>query len=220
MDHTKLWQLISPALPVGAYSYSQGLEYAVEAGWIDSADSARDWIAGQMTHSLAALDIAVFKRLYEAWAASNNDSIAYWNRYLLAARETSELHAEDLQMGGALARLLHELNVPVGRWSDFAERTCFLNMFALAAVHWSIESTQAAHGYLWAWCENQVMAAVKLIPLGQTAGQKTLLNLGGRIGAAVDLGFDVEDDEIGRMNPRVALASALHETQYTRLFRS
>lgn len=216
----RLWQLISPALPVGAYSYSQGLEYAIECGWVNSAAAAQDWIAGQMEYSLAALDVPVFERLYAAWAAGDAGRVAYWNGFMLASRETAELYAEDLQTGGALAKLLYELEVPAGDWADFAEKTCFLNMFALAAVHWRIEAPEAARGYLWAWCENQVMAAVKLMPLGQTAGQRILLALGGRIGPAVEHGMDLAEADIGRMNPRAALASALHETQYSRLFRS
>jgi urease accessory protein len=218
---TRLWQLISQGLPVGAYSYSQGLEYAVEQGWVDTEDTALDWILGQLLHAQATLDVAVLKRLCTACEDCDYDAFCYWNRFLLAARETSELLYEDEQMGRALGNLLQSLNITLPEhWPALPGRVSFIAMFALAAGGWRIDCELTASGYLWSWCENQVMAAVKLIPLGQTSGQRMLLELADNIEAALEKGFELEDDEIGQLNPGFALGSALHETQYTRLFRS
>ncbi|HEX7028222.1 MAG TPA: urease accessory protein UreF [Gammaproteobacteria bacterium] len=220
-SHLRLWQLISPALPVGAYSYSQGLEYAVECDWVDSAGTAADWIQGLLKHSLAHLDVPVLQRLHAAWRADDKDKLIYWNNFLLASRETMELRAEDRSMGQALAMLLPELGLQEAEaWKRNETVPSFALMFTLAAARWEVDAEQAAEGFLWAWCENQVMAAVKLVPLGQTAGQKLLLNSASMIPEAVKRGFELTDDEIGWLAPGFALASAKHETQYTRLFRS
>jgi urease accessory protein len=217
----KLWQLISPVLPVGAYSYSQGLEYAVERGWVSSEVDALDWIRGQLLQSQAAMDVPVLNRLHKTCMQNNYDDFCFWNRFLLAARETGELLYEDRQMGQALAKLLQSLAVSLpADWQVLPEKLSFAGVFALAAAGWQVDARQTALGYLWSWCENQVMAAVKLIPLGQTAGQRMLIELGECLPVAVEKGFELEDSEIGQMNMGFALSSALHETQYTRLFRS
>lgn len=220
-SYLRLWQLISPALPVGAYSYSQGLEYAVEQGWVNSADTAADWIQGLLGHSPAHLDVPVLQRLHAAWCENDREKLAYWNRFLLASRETLELRAEDRNMGMALAMLLPELGLREAEaWKTQDNPPSFALMFTLAASHWGVDAEQTAEGYLWAWCENQVMAAVKLVPLGQTAGQKLLMETASIIPEAVKTGFDLNDDDIGWLAPGFAMASVKHETQYTRLFRS
>lgn len=217
----RLWQLISPALPVGAYSYSQGLEYAVERDWVNSADTTFDWIQGLLNHSLGHLDVPVLQRLHAAWSADNQDKLTYWNNFLLASRETMELRAEDRQMGLALAMLLPELGLREAEaWKIKKRQPSFALMFTLAAARWGVDAAQTAEGYLWAWCENQVTAAVKLVPLGQTAGQQLLMNTASIIPEAVKQGFVLNDDEIGWLAPGFAMASVKHETQYTRLFRS
>ena len=217
----RLWQLITPGLPVGAYSYSQGLEYAVECGWVNSAGTVADWIQGLLKHSLAYLDVPVLQRLHAAWRADDKDKLIYWNNFLLASRETMELRVEDRNMGQALAMLLPELGLQEAEaWRRNKTAPSFALMFTLAAARWGVDAGQTAEGYLWAWCENQVMAAVKLVPLGQTAGQRLLLNSASMIPEAVKRGFELTDDEIGWLAPGFAMASVKHETQYTRLFRS
>lgn len=218
--HLHLWRLISPALPVGAYAYSQGLEYAVDTGWVVDEESAARWIIGLASHSLAALDVPVLKRLYMAWKDNDQQCIQYWCRFLLASRESSELVAEDRQMGLALATLLSDLDVAdAGSWKN-SKDVNFACMFALAAFHWDIPVEEAAQGYLWAWCENQVAAAIKLVPLGQTAGQRILSRIVEVIPDTVTHGMSLEDNDIGLLAPGLGIASARHETQYSRLFRS
>jgi urease accessory protein len=143
-----------------------------------------------------------------------------WTAFLLASRETAELRAEDRHLGRALARVLADMGTAEARDWDTDRNVCWAALFALAAVRWGIDRESAAAGYLWAWLENQVAAGVKLIPLGQTAGQRVLLRVSERIPAAVEYGFGVDAAAIGASAPGAVLASAAHETQYTRLFRS
>ena len=216
----RLWQLISPALPVGAYAYSQGLEYAIESGWVrDEADTAQ-WIEGLVSHALARLDVPLLSRLYVAWQEQNIVQVEYWNSLLLANRESAEIRAEDQHLGSALLKLLTDLEPePCQHWQD-DKPVSYATMFALAANHWHITLQDAATGYVWSWCENQVAAAIKLMPLGQTAGQRTLSRLITIIPDAVQLGLSLGDDDIGVASQGLGIASALHETQYSRLFRS
>ncbi len=216
----RLFQLVSPALPVGAYAYSQGLEYAVDRRWLMNEAQTQSWLMGLLKNNLARLDVPVFERLYNAWAKADFERVAYWNRYLFVSREAYELQKEDLHLGGALVRLLEQLNVTDGEVFKALQPACFASAFSLAAVRWSIPLSDALAGYLWAWLENQVAAAVKLVPLGQTAGQRILSQGVREIPGVVDFGLALTDDDMGFMAPSQAMACAAHETQYSRLFQS
>jgi urease accessory protein len=212
----RLLQLASPALPVGAFSYSQGLEAAAEAGVVRDAASAESWIGDVFEWSVARMEAPVLLRLYAAWRAGDEAAARRWNALFLAGRETAELRAESVQMGYSLARLLPELGVPAIAFEEIA----FPAAFARAAAHWDIEPADALAAYLWAWLENQAMAAIKAVPLGQTDGQRMLLALGTRIPGAVARAAALSDDELCNFAPGLALLSSKHETQYSRLFRS
>lgn len=212
---TKLWQLISPALPVGAYSYSQALEYVHFEGIVHDERSAVEWLRDLLAHGVARLDLPILERVHRAWAVRDDVAVRRWSRELEARRETAELRFEDLAMGSALTQLLTSLGEAVPE-----RRLPFASAFAVAAANWSIPLEDACAGYAWAWCEAQVAAAVKLVPLGHTAGQRLLLALGAEIPAAVARAATCRDRDIGASLPGLAIASALHETQYTRLFRS
>ena len=220
LPELRLMQLVSPALPIGAFTYSQGLEWAVESGQVSGAEAVYDWLLGQIEDGLTYLDLPVLKRLYQAIENSNLESVIYWAEYLLASRETSELRQEEVNRGRALSRLLTELEIEDAVQYQAAMLLGQLPGFALAAVTWNISLQQAALGYSWGWLENQVAAAIKLVPLGQTAGQKLQLQLAEVIPQAVNRALSVDDDEMGASAPAMAIASSLHETQYTRLFRS
>src|SRR5262249_44081369 len=213
----RLLQLASPALPVGAYSYSQGLEAAVETGIVRDAASAERWVADVLEVSVARMEGPVFLRLCEAWSAGDTAAAIGWNALFLASRESAELRAESAQMGYSLARLLGELGVDgaPAAW----EEVSFPAAFACAAACWNIDAHEALIAYLWAWCENQVMAAVRAVPLGQTAGQKMLLALGDGLSAIALRAGALGDDALGHYAPGLALVSARHETQYARIFR-
>jgi urease accessory protein len=215
----RLFHLVSPALPVGAYAYSQGLEYAVHAGWVHDEASTLDWLAGLSRSALGTLDLPLLLRLHRAWRTSDIPAVRQWTAQLIAARETAELRAEELHLGRALARVLVELEIAeAAEWQQRAP--AFATLFSLAAVRWHIGAGDALAGYLWAWSENQVLAAVKLVPLGQSAGQRLLHRLTLAMPAIVQLAQTLADDAIGVGTVSQALASALHESQYTRLFRS
>ena len=212
----RLWQLISPTLPVGAYSYSQALEYVIERGTVSDEPSTLAWLRDLLHHGLAALDLPVLLRVHRAWTRGDATAVAGLSRELEARRDTAELRFEDMAMGGALTQLLANLGEPLPQ----APRLPFASAFAVACANWRISEQDACAGFAWAWCESQIAAAVKLVPLGHTAGQRLLLALGAEIGAAVAAGAALDDDDIGATLPGLAIASALHETQYPRLFRS
>jgi urease accessory protein len=215
----RLFHLVSPALPVGAYAYSQGLEYAVHAGWVQDESSALDWLRGLSRHALATLDLPILLRLVRAWELGDRAALASWTAHLMAARETSELRAEELHLGRALARILGELGLEdASSWRE--SRPAFATMFALAAVRWGIGASDAMRGYLWTWTENQVLAAVRLVPLGQTAGQRLLHQLTDDMPELLARAQGTDDAAIGSSAAAQWFASAAHETQYTRLFRS
>jgi len=216
----RLLQLVSPGLPVGAYAYSQGLESAVNNGWVTDEKSASAWIFDLLENALYRTDIPVIAKLYPAWTNSDLDQVKYWNRFLFACRESSELQNEDHQLGRALTRLLSDMDMQhASAWRN-ENRICFATLFTLAATQWHISLTNTCLGYLWAWVENQIVAAIKLIPLGQTAGQKILSRAIEKIPAIVEQSLNLSDDDIGFATPGLAIASAHHETQYSRLFRS
>ena len=206
MSLARLLQLASPTLPVGAYSYSQGLESAIEAKIVFNSKTAEAWIADVLELSVARMEAQVLRAQIAAPTQELND-------FFLATRETAEMRAETLQMGQALSRLLTDLAIPVP-----IEEPAFPTSFAIAVRHWSIEPREAVIAYLWSWLENQVMAAVKAVPLGQTAGQKILLELGGRLEALADVQLD--ESNWTNLAPGLAYLSSKHETQYSRLFRS
>jgi len=205
MSLARLLQLASPALPVGAYSYSQGLEAAIEAGIVRDAASAEQWIADVLEFSVAPMEAPIL------WKLMHGEPV---NELFLASRETAELRAETLQMGHSLCRLLAQLEL-----KDLPDgEVAFPTAFAIAVRHWNIEPRAALVAYLWSWLENQVMAAVKALPLGQTAGQRILLALGNDLERIADRASSV--DELRNFAPGLAMLSARHETQYSRLFRS
>ena len=215
-------QLSSPTLPVGAFAYSQGLESAIESGFITDRETLATWLKDSLTFSLKNVDLPLFSRLYKSWESSDSDAkdVLAWNQNLFAQRETKELRDEDHQLGLALARLLDDLGIEQAKVLRKEKQLCFLTLFTLAAVEWDIELEQAANGFIWSWLDNQIAAAIKLVPLGQTDGQRVLSDLLLIIPEIVEKGLAVKDDEIGASLPMMAILSSQHETQYSRLFRS
>jgi len=216
----RLLQLVSPGLPIGMYSYSQGLEQAVEAGWITGADEAESWIGAALERCQARVDLPLLARLYDAWLRSDTASVEYWNAVLLAFRETSELKSEDMQTGGALVKLLTRLESEYDLDLRGQGPLTLAAAFAYASVRMAIPRRAAMIGYAWSWLENQVLCAVKLVPLGQVAGQRLLMALAAEIPERVDFASTLADDDLGGSAFGLALASSRHETQYSRLFRS
>lgn len=216
----RLLQLASPALPVGAFNFSQGLEYANDAGWVTDERQAGAWIIGNAQHSIATLDLPLLLRLHAAWSQDDEPQARRLSRELLASRETAELRAEELHMGQALARVLIEYGIEAARPWQRHDGATYAAMFALAGVSAGASADDCALAYAWAWAENQVTAAVKLLPLGQSAGQRLLESLRQRIPSLLETARNATDADIGAATPGAMLASCWHETQYTRLFRS
>ena len=220
---TRLLQLASPALPVGAYSYSQGLEAAVEAGKARDAASARRWIGDMLRLSMARLEAPLWHRLHSAWLAGDVTQVNEWNDYFLCTRETAELRAETLQMGWSLRRLLLELDefdAPALALLESPSEIAFPTAYTFAVAQWRIPPSEALTGYLWSWLENQVMAALKAVPLGQTDGQRLLAALSKDIVIISEKSYSIDAIEMTNYSHGLAIASSVHETQYSRLFRS
>ncbi|GAB4459909.1 MAG: urease accessory protein UreF [Elainellaceae cyanobacterium] len=221
----RLLQLASPALPVGAYSYSEGLETLVTLGQLPDADGLRQWIEQELAVGAMRLEAAVMVRVYEAAIAPDLPALHHWNQWLSALREAEELRLQSWQMGRSLYRLLLDLDPSIapllkacGEPSDFAVN--FAVVYAIAAAHWQIDLRAALLSYLHSWVSNLVNAGVKLIPLGQTAGQRLLLGLAPAIAQAADEAIALPADEFGACGWGQAIACMAHETLYTRLFRS
>lgn len=219
----RLLQLCSANLPVGGFSFSQGLEYAVEVGWVKNLATTREWVELNLKQSIARTDLAILKRLYQALVEDDHKQFQYWNRHLLACRESAELLLADTAMGKALVRLLENLETIDTAKVDALfeiEKISFVSAFAIAAQAFGIDLTTAQSGYCWTFIDNQVAAATKIVPLGQTQAQNLLFELSEVVPETIAIANSLADEEIGASLPRLAMASAWHETQYTRLFRS
>ncbi|MEN5279456.1 urease accessory UreF family protein [Brucella sp. TWI432] len=213
-------RLVSPNLPVGGFSYSRGLEWAIHANIIRDEKSCSSWILGVLESSYASLDGAFYWRMANALMISDDTAFRALNDWLAASRESRELEMEDRRMSESLLTVLAQLGVRQA--ADFlsVERPSYPAAFAIAAHHWTIPAREALRGLMWSVVEAQVMAAIRLIPLGHLAGQRILIAAVPAIDAAVQKSCELTDDEIGNVAPFMAMASAWHETQYSRLFRS
>ena len=220
----RLLQLASPTLPVGAYTYSQGLEWAVESGVIRDEATAGRWISDLLMYGIGRYEAPLVSALMAAWSAGDVQEIARLNAEFLASRESAELRAETVQMGFSLNRLVRDLRDP--ELSTVAERlsglgeTAFPTAWSGLAAHWQIDPDAALAAYLWSWAENQVMAALKAVPLGQASGQRLLAELGRQIPAVAVDALKLPETGWSNFTPAFAIACARHETQYSRLFRS
>lgn len=216
----RLLQIVSPALPIGAYNFSQGLEWAVERQWVHDETSLARWCRGLLDDAFASLDLPLLLRIRTALDAGDAAAARTFSARLLAARETQELRAEERHLARALAKALIELEVPGARDWLASPAATQAALFALASADARVPPAAMAQAYAWAWCENQVLAALKLMSLGQSAGLRIGRALQGAIPSVVERAMACEDDAIGTAAPRAAMASAWHETQYSRLFRS
>jgi len=221
----RLLHLASPGLPVGAYSYSQGLEAAIDTGLVHDESSALAWIEEVLHHSMARLEAPVFCRLYDAWKAGDRARADHWAAWFLAARDTAELRAETVQMGFSLGRLLRDL-FPADPRTEWLPATVsatslpFPGALAAACVILETPLEASLHAFLFSWAENQTLAALKAIPLGQAAGQRILFALEPGLLAAAGTALAIADDDISNWTPGLSILSMRHETQHSRIFRS
>jgi urease accessory protein len=217
----RLLQLVSPALPVGAYSYSEGLETLVQQGKVIDLSTLKNWLVQELCYGAIRLEAAVSVRAYQAIQSNNLDALENWNHWLSAFRETEELREQSWQMGRSLARLLQDLQPQTKPLLQACGEPCnFAIVFALAAAHWQIDCETSVVGYLQSWAANLVNAGVRLVPLGQTQGQRLLLELHPQLQQTATEVLTLTDDQLQCCSWGVSIASMNHETLYSRLFRS
>jgi urease accessory protein len=213
-----LLQFASPALPIGGYSYSQGLEAALEQGLVHDAGSARAWMVSYLHEVMAQWDGPLFWRLLKAFEARDAAAVALWSECFLASRDTAELRAETVQMGYSLTRLIAELGV-----ADVAVLGDEVSMpaaFACAVDALDIPHEEALLALLFTWLENQVLVCVKSVPLGQVAGQRLLLSLRPELERAAQMARTLPDEALSNWSPGLSMLSMRHEVQHGRLYRS
>jgi len=216
----RLLQLSSALLPVGAYAYSQGLEQAVERGWVSDAKTLARWIGGVAVHSLGHLDVPLLLASHRAWSGGRGEQAKALAARVIASRESAELRLEERQLGSALARVLHSQGIEEAAEFVGADTASYVVLFALAAARWGVPAEQAAQAYLFAWAENQVAAGNRLFALGQLASQRIISDFLATIVTIVDRAQTIPAQDAGNLAPALAMASAWHEQQYCRMFRS
>lgn len=215
-----IW-LASPALPVGGFSYSEGLESAVDSGRVMNEAQAGDWLADQLHLSLARGDLAVAAQAVAAWRAGDEERVAVLNAWVLQTRETSELRQQSQQMGRSLVEWLKSVHPEAAaRAQPLKGEVTYPVAFALAVSLGQAPVRDCLLAFAFGWAENMMQAAIKAVPLGQSSGQRILLRLAGEIPAAVDHAMQLDDDTRQAFSPMLAILSARHEDQYSRLFRS
>jgi urease accessory protein len=219
----RLLQLASPSLPIGAYSYSQGLEAAIEKGLVKDEASAQKLIAAHLRQAIGYFEAPVFWRLLRAFAARDTMQVLEWSERFIASRDSAEFRAETIQMGYSLGKLITDLQLPDAGLLALLQAPAELPLpsaLACAAVALDVSAPAALLGMLFSWAENQVLVCVKSVPLGQVAGQRILLALGPELEATAQLAQRLEDDELCNWWPGLSLLSMQHEVQFTRMYRS
>ncbi len=225
----RLLQLASSALPVGAYNYSEGLEFLVEKGAITTPESLESWLEQELVFGVIRLETAVMVRSHNCLTTGNLAKLNYWNNWLSASKETAELRQQSWQMGSTLMRLLGDMplgqqdkNLPTWQQvtANLDKPSNYGIAFGVGAAYWQIRIEEAILGYLQSWATNLIGVGVKLIPLGQTKGQQLLFKLDSQISDIAKEVITLEDEDLCSCGWGLSLASMAHETQYTRLFRS
>ena len=219
-----MW-LASPTLPVGGFSYSEGLEAAVDAGMVRDESQALEWLRGQVSLTLARSDLPVVMRAHAAWQAHDLGTLRAVQGWVLATRESRELRQQNLQMGRSLVawlRGIHPDHPALTLSAELRPAPCWTCAFALAALALDLDARQAAHALAFSWLDNQVQAALRCVPLGQAAGQRLLAAVTPLLPAAIAHASRIHDhmDRWQSYAPMLAILSSRHETQYSRLFRS
>ena len=217
-----IW-LASPALPVGGFSYSEGVESAVESGTVSDEAGAARWLGDQLQLTLARGELPVLAAAIPAWRRGEEPRLRALNDWVLQTRESRELRAQTEQMGRSLVEWLKNRDAAdprVAVLAGFAPAPSWPVAFALAAAQSGAPVRDALLAFAFGWAENMVQAAIKSVPLGQNAGQRLLAALAAAMPAAVDAALACGDDQRQAFSPMLAIRSAQHETQYSRLFRS
>jgi urease accessory protein len=223
LARTRLLQMTSQAFPIGGYSHSYGLEAAIESGQVRDEASVQQWIADVLSFSIGTYEIPVLHEMSDAWIALDSIALSRLNEQFLATRESAEPRSATVQMGFSMRALLAVLpNLPdflLDTLRSMHEPTLPC-VWSGAARAWAIPASDAAAAYLWSWAENQVLVAMKSVPIGQSSGQRVLLKIGEQIAELDSRPRSTSDDTRSNFAPGLAILCSQHETQYSRLFRS
>jgi urease accessory protein len=219
----RLLQIGSQAIPIGGYSHSHGLEAAIESGLVRDEATVQRWITDMLLFSIGSYEVACLEKMSGAWIAQDFDVLRGLNDEFLATRESAELRSATVQMGFSMRALLEVL--------PHLPRTLISALQAMrepsvpcawsgAATAWAISPCDSTAAYLWSWAENQVLVAMKSVPIGQSTGQRVLLETGSQIAQLMERRQSGDDRKLSNFVPGLAILSSQHETQYSRLFRS
>ncbi len=232
----QLMWLASPALPVGGFSYSEGMESAVDAGLVGNEQQAGDWLLAQLQLAQARSDLPAVAQAHRALSALAVDntspasrlrarqSLQAVNDWLRQTRETAELRAQSEQMGRSLLDWLrngvHGDDPRLATLAALPGAPLWPTAFAAAAALAGATPRDALLSFAWGWAENMAQAAMKAVPLGQAAAQRMLGRLAAAVPSAVQEALALGEAERQAFSPMLAILSAQHEAQYSRLFRS
>ncbi len=216
----RLLQILSPAAPVGSYSYSQGLEWAVHHGWVNTEGDFSLWIKEQIDSVLVLQDLPLLLRLYRASLQEDVSAVKYWSEFAVAIRDTAELRQEESDRANAYWRILNKIDCVADPWS----KKLFVNS-PLTSIAWfcakhGVSDSLLLTSYAHNWLESHLLTGIKIIPLGQSSGQRLLFDFAPLLESATKASFEVGEDRIGISLPALSMASCAHETQYSRVYRS
>lgn len=219
----RLLQIASQAFPIGGYSHSQGLESAIEQGIVRDEMTVGRWIEDMLRYSLFPYEALRLNEMIVAWESGDDAEWRALNAEFLASRETAEFRAATVQMGHSLRALLAVLPDLPPRLRialEALQEPALPTVWSGLCVAWSLDPGEAISAYLWSFAENQVLVAMKAVPIGQSAGQRILLELGAQIAEFIESGRLTMTAAPSNFAPGLAMVAARHETQYSRLFRS
>ncbi|HLZ98741.1 MAG TPA: urease accessory UreF family protein [Steroidobacteraceae bacterium] len=222
LARVRLLQMASQAFPIGGYSHSYGLEAAVESGLVSGEASLEQWVADVLSYSIGRYELPLLHRMSGAWRAQDSTALGGLNEHFLATRESAEIRGATVQTGFSMRSLIAVLPALPEFLHDTLRRLdepCLPCVWSGAAAAWEIPACDSAAAYAWSWAENQVLVGMKTVPIGQSAGQRVLLNLGAHIAELTEHEPSIEAG-LSNFAPGLAIQCARHETQYSRLFRS
>ena len=220
LPQLRLLQLLSPVLPVGAYSYSQGLEWAVKEGWIKTLADFDRWLGELIDGPLMQQELPLLRKLYNACVDDDIERFDYWSHAAIAFRDTAELRAEERSRAGAYLRIVDALPLEIDERYRTGMQQTSLATLDRAAVTWHIDEESLLHAFAYNWLDAYIVNGVKIIPLGQSDGQELLHAKLSDLSEAVVDSLDVTAEALGYSVPSVAMASCGHEVQYSRIYRS
>lgn len=219
----RLLHLASANLPIGNFTYSEGLEWAVKEQWVYDEHTFRFWLLKQINNTLMYTDLPIFKRLYLSCKSIKIKKFKYWIYFLLANRDTNELRNEEIQKGASFFNLINDtwkvLDTCSKKWHVLIKKS-YLGCLAWIGVFWKLSLKDLALSFCYSWIENSVMVGLKLVPFGQKSAHNMIKYFCENLSKKINNAFNLNDNDLGSSLPLLSIASSCHEIQYSRLFRS